>query len=251
MAFSDEIGATNPEASILLIGDAGSKKTTFLGTIPEVFVYDFDAGMAVNRGRRVEYQTFKDVGYGVKLTQALKNRGFHKWGEAWPAFINHLNNTVGKAIDDGSWGHRPVALDSLTTLMNLAMNHVLREGGKKPMDAKSFNDWGQQIGLVETVLDQLTAWPVMLICTAHIHRDNNELMESVEYLPLLTGKFAGRVALYFDEVWYSKVAGKVGERKFSLVTESTGMYKQAKTRYNVKDGSDIDWSAVKKFIVQQ
>lgn len=249
MPFSDSIGGTNPEASILIIGDAGSKKTTFLGSVPEIFVYDFDAGMAVNRGRRVEYQTFKDASYKVKVTKTLRDRGFHEWGTAWPAFVDHLNHTVGKAMDDGTWGHRPIGLDSLTTLMNMAMNHVLKEAGRAPTDGIRIQDWGAQIGLVETVLDQLTAWPIMMIATAHIHRDTNDMMETVEYLPLLTGKFAGRVAVYFDEVWYTQVKGKGGDRKFTFITESTGMYKQAKTRYNVEDGSDVDWEAVRaKFV---
>lgn len=247
MPFSDSIGATNPEASVLIIGDSGSKKTTFLGTIPDIYIFDFDAGMAVNRGKRVEYQTVKDLGYGMKVTKTMKERGFHAWGTGWPAFVNHLNNHIGQSIDEGTWGDRPIGLDSLTTLMNMAMNHVIKEAGRKPTDGIRIQDWGAQIGLVETVLEQLVNWPVMVLATAHIHRDTNEMMETVEYLPLLTGKFAGRISLHFDEVWYTKVSGKGDDRKFNFITESTGMYKQAKTRYNVPDGSDVSWEAVQQF----
>lgn len=187
----------------------------------------------------------------MKLTKALEARGFHEYGKAWPAFVNHLNNTVGKQIDNGTWGDRPIALDSLTTMMNLAMNHVLKEAGRKPSDGIRIQDWGQQIGLVETVIDQLTAWPIMLICTAHIHRDTNAMMETVEYLPLLPGKFAGRVAVYFDEVWFTKVSGKGDTRKYSFITESNGMFKQAGSRYNVPEGTEMDWSAVKKYFTAE
>ncbi len=244
-----EIGGTNPEASIMLIGDSGSGKTNFLGGIPNVFIYDFDAGMATLRGKDIEYQTFKDAPQKQKVGSVLKKRGFYEYGTAWPAFIEHLNNTVGKAIDEGTWGNRPIALDSLTILMNMAMNHVIKESGRKVSDGIRIQDWGQQIGLVETVLDQLTAWPILLITTAHVQRDTNQLLDTVEMLPLLTGKFAGRAPIYFDEVWYTSVTGKSDARKYTLITESTGMVKQAKSRYGIKTGTPSNWEAVKPMLI--
>lgn len=250
MANAKDISSSTAEASILVVGDSGTHKTYFLGTVPDIIIYDFDAGMAINRGKDLEYHTFKDAPFGVKVPKSLAERGVYPWGTAWPAFVDHMNNVTGKQIDEGRM--RPIGIDSLTTLSNIAMNYVLKGGNKKPSDSKTFGDWGQQIGLVETVMEQLTSWPVMLIATAHIQRDTNQMMETVEMLPLLTGKLAGRIALYFDEVWYTdvrKAKDAAARPTFHIQSHSSGMIKQAKTRYDVPSGTELDWGKVGSFIV--
>jgi len=95
-------------------------------------------------------------------------------------------------------------------------------------------------------MDQLTAWPVPLIVTAHAQRNTNAVSEMVEILPLLTGKLAGKVGIYFDEVYYATVKGTGENKKFALQTESYGLIKQAKTRYGVEDGTEASWEALRK-----
>lgn len=248
MPITSDIGSTNPEASILLVADSGAGKTTFLGTIPDIFIVDTDAGVGTLRGKAVEYQTFKDAPFGMQtVNPTMKSRGFYKYGEAWPAFVKLLNE-IGDKIDKGTWNGRPLGLDSLTTLMNLATNYVNKQNNRSPSDGLRIQDWGQLISLVETVIDQLTAWPIMLVATAHIQRDTNQMLDTVELLPLLPGKFAGKIGIYFNETYYIKVSGTGDDRKRALITQQSGMIKQAKTSYNVPDGSPADWAAISKYI---
>lgn len=245
MANAKDIADVNPNISILIIGDSGTHKTFFLGTVPGLYVFDFDRGMAINRGKDIEYDTFKDAPYGSNAYNPKK--GIYQWGKAWPAFVNRIN-TIGADIDKGKW-ERPLGFDSLTTMSNSARSYVVSSANRQPEDGMRIQDWGMEMALLETVMDQLTTWPGIKIATAHIQRDVNTVMESVEYLPLVTGKLAGKLALYFDEVWYTKVAGKGEDKKFTLITESEGMYKQAKSRYGVPSGTEATWDAVKKYVV--
>lgn len=239
MSNAKDLGA-NPTPSILLVGDSGTHKTYFLTTVPGIFVFDFDKGMAIARGKDVEYQSFKDAPYLSKVTS--KELGIFSYGTAWPAFVLRLNQ-LGDGIEKAP---RPLAFDSLTTLSDICMNYVLKEAGT-PGKAPQIQHWGAQIELMKTVLDQITAWPVLFVATAHIQRNTNEVTQVIEQLPLLTGKLAGKAGLYFDEVWYTQVVGKGAERKFALQTESEGMVKQAKTRHGVPVGTEASWTAVEKY----
>ena len=232
-------GENNPK--ILLVGDGGTHKTWFLTQIPNIFVFDFDKGMAIARGTNVEYQTFKDAPQKAK---AMESQGIWSWGTAWPKFINKLNE-IGERIDKGE--RIPIGIDSLTTMSAICMNYVQKGDGRKQEDARRIQDWGAQIQLMEMVMDQLTAWPVPLVVTAHIQRNTNDITETIEMLPLLTGKLAGKVGIYFDEVYYTQVKGKGDKKEFVLQTESYGLVKQAKTRYGVPDGTPTEWEVVKKF----
>lgn len=240
----------NPQPRILLIGDSGTHKTFFLTQVPGIYIFDFDRGMAIARGKDVEYDTFKDAPVGGKDMPEL---GIYKNGKAWPNFIKRLN-TIGHAIDKGEWVDaegrpRPIGLDSLTTLASSAMAYVLDQANH--IGPAQIQHWGAQIQLLEMVMDQLNSWPITLLVTAHIQRNTNDLTQVVEMLPLVTGKLAGKVSLYFDEVYYATVKGKGSDKKFVLQTESDAMHKQAKTRYGVPDGIDTDWAKVYAAITKE
>lgn len=241
----------NPTPSILIVGDGGTGKTRFIATCPKPYIYDFDNGTASIAGEDVEYDTFKDAPYGVKVGAAQKAEGIYEWGTAWPAFIKHLNDNVAAQVDKGEMKFGTYALDSLTSLANICMNYVLKSSGKTGTASPEIQHWGMQLRLLEIVMDQLTALPVPLIVTAHIKRDNNLVSGAVaEMLPLVGGQLSGKVGIYFDEVWYTDVklvpaaGGKPAGRKTILNTESTGLLRMAKTRHMVPSGTEAKWSLV-------
>lgn len=241
----------NPTPSILLVGDGGTRKTRFLATCPKIFIYDFDNGTASIAGEDVEYQTFKDAPYGVKVSKKMtEEEGIYEWGTAWPAFINHLNNKVWPKIEAGTFEFTEIAGDSITSLANICMNYVLKASGKTGGASPEIQHWGSQLRLLETVMDQLTAWPVTLIMTAHIKRDDNLVMGTKEYLPLIGGQLSGKIGIYFDEVWYTDLKtlpakGPEPAKTIAVLkTNTEGMYKQAKTRHNIPSGTEARWSNV-------
>ena len=253
MPRTDEI-SLDPTPSILIVGDSGSHKTHFLGTLPSPFIFDFDKGLSILRGvAGVEYATFKDAPYKSKSFNP--EIGIYEYGKAYPAFLEKLNE-VGAPIKTKSTGkadvekpnpYKAIGLDSMTMLANCCMNYVRKEAGVGDA-APTLPQYNSQISLLRTLMDQLTSWDILKIVTAHIQRDNNKVMETTEMLPLVTGRLAGELAIYFDEVYYTKTEGKGPQRKFTFITESEGLIKQAKTRYGVPTGSLVDWKAIAPYI---
>jgi hypothetical protein len=240
-----DIASTNPEASIMLVGDKGTKKTTFLSEIPGIFVYDFDRGMAIARGKQVPYRTFKDAPYGSRAISV--KHGIYEWGTAYPAFLDDLN-VKGQLIDKGAFPHLAMGFDSLSTLATLMKNYVQKSKGKTPRDSVTMPEWGDIMNLMETLLEQVTGWPVLTVVTGHIHRVNNEEMGRVEYMPLMPGKkLAPRLPVYFDEYYFTLVKGD----KFVLRTKGGGEYASAGTRYGVPNETETSWANVAPYIVGQ
>jgi hypothetical protein len=240
------------EASFLLIGDSGTKKTTFIGTCPSpIYVFDFDKGMAVHAGRAdIDYDTFKEMPRGHALVKGgrLQKEGWYEYGQAYPAFLKKLNE-IGKSIDDGTCKYKTIAIDSLTLLTDCAQTYVMKENNRTSMEIR---DWGAFLSNMSNVFGQLTGWPLIKILTAHIKRDENQVTGAIEQLPLVPGQFAGKVSVYFDEVYFCEVsstpvvAGKP-ERKtvWTLKTTPDTVSKQAKSRkYNIPNGTPTDFAAI-------
>jgi hypothetical protein len=232
-------------SSFFLIGDSGSQKTRMSSTYPDPYFFDFDKGTA-SIDRDVEYDTFKDAAKGAKVMPEI---GIYAYGEAYPRFLDKVN-AIGELIDKGTCPFKTLTLDSATVLSNICMNYVLKADGKPAGTQPQIQHWGRQTALLETVFDQLTAWPLIKIVTAHVQRTQNDLLQTVEMLPLLTGKFAAKSAIYFDEVYFLEIERKKEGDKTVLKsvcrTQSTPILKQAKSRFGIKDGIDANWESVLK-----
>jgi hypothetical protein len=245
----------NPNPSILLVGDGGTRKTRFLAGCPKPFIFDFDAGMASTRGMDVEYETFKDAPWGSKATN--HEAGIYAWGESWPRFVDFLNKNVWPGLEDGSrivktTDKREVKIetlgaDSLTTLATQCMNYVLKASGKAGNTNPEIQHWGSQLRLLETIMEQLAAWPSRLVVTAHIKRDDNLVMGTKEFLPLVAGQLSGKIGVYFDECYYTSSSGAGKDAKVLLKTEGEGLYKQAKSRHNVPNNIEASWAKIAPF----
>jgi len=242
MPTTDDLKLT-PFPSILIVGDAGTKKTWLSGQFPKPYFFDFDKGMAVLRDvKGITYDTFKDAPEASKVFDPAK--GIYEWGKGWPAFIKKLNE-VGSTMDEGKCPYTTIVFDSLTMMGNLALNYVIAEAKRnnryKSGDPVDQGLWGQQSRLLETTMDQLTSWDIARIVTAHVQRDTNTVTMNVEKLPLTTGKFAGKVGAYFDEVWYIEAKGD----KLVIKTKHNAQMRQAKSRYNLTDESELDFNKLK------
>jgi hypothetical protein len=238
---------TAATSNILVVGDGGTHKTFLLGSFPKPYVFDFDGGMSILRGRDVEYDTFKDVPRGVPCTPAMTEKmGLYAFGTAWDAFFKKLQ-AIGERIDKGT-GPETIGFDSLTTMSMIAVNHILLHSSHAE---PHIGTWRAHLEYYKRTLSQVTAWPVRIVATAHIERKENELTHVTEMLPLLAGKLAGLIGIFFDEVYYTDVKSEAGkEQSFQLLTTSTPTMRQAKSRFGVKNGTPADFAFLKEYYLQ-
>lgn len=230
---------TSAAGNILVIGDGGTWKTRFLASIPDIYIFDFDKGMASARGQDVNFDTYKDLAKGVEVNDFLKKQGLHAFGKGWDAFYTKFLEIV-KAIEKGT-GPKAIGFDSLTMMSFLAVNKILLDTGHA---SPHQGTWGAHHEYFKTIFSMATALPVRFVCTAHIHRDTNDLTQTVEKLPLLAGKLAGLVPVFFDEVYYTEQKGD----GFVVRTKQTPQLKQAKSRWNVKDETELTWEKIRPFL---
>lgn len=225
--------------NILVIGDGGTWKTRFLASIPGIYIFDFDKGMASARGQDVNYDTYKDLDREVKVTDFLKKQGLYDFGKGWDAFYTKFKEIMVQ-VEKGT-GPKAIGFDSLTMMSFLAVNKILLDTGHK---SPHQGTWGAHHEYFKTIFSMATALPVRFVCTAHIHRDTNDLTQTVEKLPLLAGKLAGLIPVFFDEVYYTEQKGD----GFVIRTKQTPQLKQAKSRWNVKDETDLTWEKIRPFL---
>lgn len=251
MPNAAEISLTE-DASILLVGDSGTHKSFFIGTCPQPsYVFDFDNGMAIHRGRSdIDYDTFKEAPKDMKLQKEGK-LGVYEYGTAWPAFLKKLNE-IGASIDKGECKYKTIAFDSLTLMCDICISYILKSNNRSAMEQR---DWGAFLNNMSTVFGQVTGWPLVKVGIAHVKRAENQLTEVEEKLPLIPGQFAGKVSVLFDEVYFTAFkmsvpsAGKKAQMIWYMNTVPTGVIRQAKSRrYNLPDESPTTWESIIKHI---
>lgn len=242
--------------NILLIGDTGTYKTGFLGDCPKPLIFDFDKNLGILRGKDITYETFRDLPKGLTPTATELASGLYPFAQGWGAFTKKLNEYGAQMDTPGKFQYLTLGLDSLTHLSEMALNRICSDTGaffdKQPnLPAPHQGTWGAQQSYIKYVLGQTTAWPVRLVATVHIQRDKNDITGTIEKLPLLTGKLAGFVGTYFSEVWFCEADGldpKTKLPRFILRTAKTPSLTQARSAANIPDGTELRWSAVKKYL---
>ncbi len=137
------------------------------------------------------------------------------------------------ALQEDLDGIETVVVDSLTTLSDLAMNRILALNGRAG-GTPQLQDWLQQMNWLKNFILQVKALPCHVVFIAHEQIEKDELTGKLEALPALTGKMAGKVGLYFDEVYSAQVVQKGKESEFRLLTSTAGIY-MAKSRLGCFD----------------
>lgn len=217
---------------VLLVGDAGTKKTILASTFPDPHVIDCDGGMLSVRGKDVNYITIgekettdEDFLAVIKKETYAKHSMFSKA----QYLLEHWANTL--------TDQQTLVLDSLTFYSEAALNHVTAL--EKNKDNRQ-NYMGAQ-ALIKATFEILKDLPCNVVVTAHrvlVEEEENV----ISYVPKTAGKaFAMALPAYFDEIWRTSVklayvkdaeGKKVPSQIFSLDTVKSPR-EQGKTRLNL------------------
>ena len=244
MPKTSDIQATNVDRlSILLIGEPGTGKTHFLGTLPKpLYIFDFDDGLRTLAGvEGIDYDTYRDSPYGYN---GKTGEGFYDWGTGWIKFMEKL------ASFTKDCPYKSVAIDTGTALMELAKNRARKRNPSNVQEPDSMEKqhWGEVGNLMRSALDLLTMLRCVRAFNGHVKRDTNPLNDQVEFVILLEGQMQGKLPAFFDEVYYTNILKKKEgdkiKQSYVLQTQQSGLYKSARSRAGVPDGIESSWQAV-------
>lgn len=197
---------TSENIKLLQFGDSGTGKTVFATTFPTpIHVLDFDnkisSAAAFWREKdpaRLEQITFENYGpTDARGTQAER-----------------CSNDLGKMRKEGKLP-RTLVLDSLTTFSDEFMRYLMRiNPGIKRMDTKGAAVPAQQDYQVARLyfkqfIGELLVLPCNVVILAHIQVDKDEQTGEILRTPMIAGKLARELPIWFEEVHRSYVkAGK-------------------------------------------
>lgn len=226
---------------IMVYGPNGSGKTEYAGTWSElgtVLLADADDGiLSIKASPRIKH---KDRIYRVPITDKPEDPHIHQ-----PIGFLTIEQIIKDVADTGMYGNvkpKTIVLDSATTIGQYAMSHTLFVNKRvEPV----LRDWGQQMKrMVDLILLARSIKDVNFIYLAHEQYTKDEVSGQIWCLPLITGKLAAQIGLYFDEVYHSKVMQVGTEVKYMLETKPTGII-TAKSRFDLPSPVSTHYNSIK------
>ena len=198
-----------------ITGDFGTGKSVFAASCPTPgFVFDFDDGIQIYRGKDFDYESYPLSALG------------------WVKFEKDLRE-VKKEIEDEKY--QTVIIDSTTSMTDIAMERALQLDPKRSVTGGPLWNVHYQIvkNLMEAKLRQIISLPCNIVVIAHLKViQDQETGAIISIEPLLTGQLSGIIPGYFGEVYCSfskqvasKKPGGKAETIFYLRTLPRGYYK--------------------------
>lgn len=156
-----------------------------------------------------------------------------------------VNKVLDEVINTGAYDNiRPhtIVIDSLTTLSEMILAQTVRANGRiEPV----IKDWGQQMDKLTKLINKARSIEnVNFIAVAHEQYTKDEISGRIWCLPLVTGKLAPKISLYFDEVYHTTVNQKGDKHEYVMHTKATGLI-TAKSRFDLPSPSPTGFGALK------
>ena len=200
---------------IFLTGDFGTGKSVFAMSCPTPgFVFDFDDGIQLYRGRDFDYESYP-----------LSSAG-------WVKFEKDLRE-IKKEVEEGKY--KTIIVDSTTSMTDIAMERSLQLDPKR--SATGGPIWNVHFMMVRNLMEgklrQLINLPCNIVVIAHLSLVRDEDTGAILGAePLLTGQLSQMIPGYFGEVYCAfskqvaaKKPGGKAETVFYLRTLPRGYYK--------------------------
>lgn len=197
---------------ILLYGPSGSGKTHFLGTVPNIFIVDFDQGLLTVRDKEIPYvQPSDDMdGIGYQDMLEILHPDSFKWMK---------DNKI-----------TAMAWDGLSGLSRIVIRHCCRLHGEK---VPTWPVWGCHYEKIYKIVQRAKEFPGVVIFTALQRILRDEKYGDTLGGPDIPGQMGGRITAMFDYVFHTITRHDVkGSLEYLFVTVPEGGNKwPARSRY--------------------
>lgn len=211
--------STASKFNALVYGAFGTGKTRLLKTarLP-VLIDSFDPGGTITLKEEIEQ--------GIILADTRWERDNPKN----PTAAREWEKEYERRKKDGIFEQLGTyCIDSITTFNDSFINHFLKAAGR-PAGFLFQQDYNQVMASISAALKDILALPCDVILIAHDDVDKDEATGRMFVGPNFIGKSSrGKYPVWFDEIYCAIAKDSPKGTEYSLLTQSTGMYR-ARTR---------------------
>lgn len=232
---------TEGRLKLLLLGDSGAGKTTFLAGLPKPWIADFD-------DKIVSAAEFLRKNNPEQLATVQYERYA---GLPAGTAADKFNRDIGKSALTKPFPFETVGVDSLTLFSDESMKYLIRtnpgikrqvtNGVQLPVmqDYQMVRIWFKQI------LTAVLALPCNVVFTAHIQVDKDETTGQIMRSAMMAGKLAHELPIYFGEVWRAYRDDK-GEHWAQ--TQSDSRFICRSQIPGLPNPVRLDWAVIKQYL---
>ena len=209
---------------LLVFGDSGAGKTTFSCGFPApLHVCDFDLKVT----SAANYYQGTDQLQGITYEQYPMDKS--NPADSGRRFNNDMSE-LKKLARDGNFPYKTLVIDSLTTMSDRIMEYLMKEntGIKRTItkggQAPALQDYGVFRIFMKQMIGELLSLPCNVIFTAHIEVLKDEMTGALLRVPMLTGKLAKELPIYFEEVYWAHVVGEGDKKRHVAQTQSDSKF---------------------------
>lgn len=231
---------TDDNIKILLFGESGSGKTCFGSAFPgPTHYYDFDlkVGSIPSYNKNIDHITYDQYPLNKSDVGGSGKKFNHDMGE------------LKKLALENKFPYKTIVIDSLTTMSDRVMEYLMKTnpGIKRTVtqcaQAPSLQDYGIFRIFMKQFIAEILSFPCNVIMIAHIELVKDELTGQLLRVPMLTGKLAKELPIYFEEVYYAYVEGENEKRKHVLQTQSDRKF-SCRTQRGLPPKLDLSYEAL-------
>lgn len=200
--------------NLLLMGETGTGKTYLARTARKpVHIDSFDpSGTLCLREQILKGDIVVDTQYESEDPKSPKM--FSEW----------CKNFEMREKDKYFESFGTYMLDSSTMFAEAIMNSILKAANLTGQAPRFTHDYVPQKVLIHNWFKRILALPCDVIVTGHVEPIKDEVLGSVEYRYMTTGKGATIIPLLFTEKWIAHTKQTPSGVEYQILTQRTGKY---------------------------
>lgn len=226
----------------IIYGQSGTGKTIFGGGFPgPILLVDSDKGILSLRTTDQISDVKKATIHPIKLEDYSAAQPTTN-----PQGFDSVKGILEAVVKDGSYkGIKPatVVVDSFTTTSQMCLSRAQYLNGHLGQQP-TLPDYGGQRRHLEMIIKLGLALPCHFLAICHEQFLKDEYTGRIWITPMIVGKLAKEIPLYFDEVYYSKVGtSKENIPQYQMECSSSGMI-TAKSRLGLAGTQELKFSVI-------
>ena len=231
--------------SILFIGEPGTGKTATAAMIGKPLVVDLDNNIA---GAFQYLQSINAPCKAEVIVPHIDDDGeLIPRGKRWKAMNDAIVIAL-KAAKEAKTPFTTLVVDSASSLIEIMLDEVRLQAKRKigdllkgiPDDPLQIQDWGLFKGLFREWVLRLKSQGLVLILTAHMNVEKDELSGIQMFFVNIPGQFRNEIAGLFSECWIATVAEEKKDAKVSYKYEIRTRPGPGQKALGLKSGIQLD-----------